>query len=429
MLTKFRQRLQNSELYKNILLLISGNGLAQIIPLLVYPIITRLFTPDDFGVLAFLFSIHSIILIISTGRFNLAIILPKKNREANALFNTGMSLALVMGLLIPVLVFLLGDLTAPYIEYEDFTIWLYLLGITVLVTAFAIMMDGWCTRYKLFRIIVIYTLTLNLSTSLLKLIFGLLNIENGLLLAFVIAQTSASIIYFVAVRQKHLLPKFKLFKKIDLRISRDYLNFPRYNMPHALINTISSNLPVLILTFYFSEYYTGQFAVAFALLFKPVQVYAGSVSQALSQKVVELKNKNLLIWPLLSKYLKRTFFMAIIPAIILFIIAPELFRIVLGENWLDAGKICRLLIPWPLAVLHGGSLAFIPNVFNKQLKALVIDIIYLFLRMAALAVGVITDNIFLGIGLFSLTGFFVIGYAVIWYIGLVKQHDKKVNNR
>jgi O-antigen/teichoic acid export membrane protein len=200
-------------------------------------------------------------------------------------------------------------------------------------------------------------------------------------------------------------------------------------MPHALINTLSSNLPVLILTFYFSEYYTGQFAVAFALLFKPVQVYAGSVSQALSQKVVELKNNNQTIWPLISKYLKRTFFMAIVPAILLFLVAPELFRIVLGENWTDAGIICRLMIPWPLAVLHGGSLAFIPNVFGKQLKALIIDIIYICLRLAALGVGILTDNVYLGIGLFSLTGFFVIGYAVIWYIRTVKKSDAEIHTK
>jgi O-antigen/teichoic acid export membrane protein len=285
------------------------------------------------------------------------------------------------------------------------------------------MMDGWCTRYKFFRIIVIYTLTLNLSTSLLKLLFGFLGFENGLLLAFVMAQTIAGIIYFISVKRKRALPKFRLFSKSDFQVGRNYLNFPRYNMPHALINTLSSNLPVLILTFYFSEYYTGQFAVAFALLFKPVQVYAGSVSQALSQKVVELKNNNQHIWPLIKKYLVRTFLMAILPAILLFIIAPELFRIVLGDNWVDAGKMCRLLIPWPLAVLHGGSLAFIPNVFSRQLKALVIDIIYILLRLAALAVGVITGNVFLGIGLFSLTGFFVIGYAVFWYISIIRKSD------
>ncbi len=421
-----RQRLQNSELYQNILLLISGNGLAQIIPLAVYPVLTRLFVPDDFGVLAFLFSIHSIILIISTARLDVAIILPRKDSDATSLFNSGLSIAIAISLLIPVFAFLTGRYFINNENYAKIDNWVYLLSLTVFFTAYALLIKGWCTRKKLFKTIIFYTLSLSLLTTGLKLLFGFLKIDQGLLAAFVLAQVLASVLLFIRIRiPENRSPIIRFFSKIDFRVIANYANFPKYNLPHALINTISSNLPVLILTFYFSEYITGQYAVAYALLFKPVHLYAGSVSQALSQKVVEIKHNKLQIWPVIRKYIIRTFFMALLPVGIILAFAPVLFSFVLGEEWLEAGKICRLILPWPIAVLFAGSLSFIPNIFGKQLKSMMADIVYICLRLGALIIGVLTNNVYLGLGLFAVSGFLVLGFILLWYRQIILESDRQ----
>ena len=253
MLKNTRQRLQNSELYKNILLLISGNGLAQVIPLLVYPVITRLYTPEEFGILAFLFSIHIIILTLSTARLDVAIILPKKDTQAESLFNSGLSIALIISILIPLVALLMdsfGDINETYAKLGN---WVYLLSLTVFFTAFSLLARGWCTRKKYFKTIIFYTLSLQIVTSSLKLVFGLFHLRQGLVAAFVIAQVLSGFLLFLNLRdRKKSTPVIRFFRKPDFRIISEYANFPKFNLPHALINTISSNLPVLMLTFYFS---------------------------------------------------------------------------------------------------------------------------------------------------------------------------------
>lgn len=426
MLSNWIKRLRKNELYSNILLLISGNGIAQLIPLLAYPVLTRLFPPEEFGLLAFLFSIHTIALILSSARLDMAIILPRKDREANSLVSAGISIAFAVSALLPLLVLAAQNLIHNVPGIPDLGIWYYLLSLTVFFTAWALLAKGWGTRFKLFKTIVFYTISLNLLTSGLKLVFGFAGLEKGLILAFVIAQVLAGILVFIRLRYKdHKLPVLKLFSREDFRAVKPHANFPKYNMPHALINTLSSQLPVLILTFYFSQYITGQFAVAYALLFKPVHVYAGSVSQALSQKCVELIHHREPIWPMIRKYMIRTFLMALGPVILILLFAPGLFEYVLGDAWTEAGHICRAIVVWPLAVLFGGSLSFIPNIFNKQFWSMLADMGYIVLRLGALMIGVLLNNVYLGLFLYALTALLVIGMLLIWYRKLALNCDRK----
>ncbi len=420
------QRLRKSDLYRNMLLLISGNGIAQVVPLLVYPLLTRLFAPEEFGVLAFLFSVHSISLILSTARLDMAIILPKKDDDAKGLVNAGLSTALLVSILIPVAAYAGSGLIKNNPGIPDLGIWYYLLSITVFFTALALQAKGWCTRKKLFISLVFYTIVLNVLTSGLKLLFGVLGLSDGLLTAFVVAQVAATLMLLLRMRYRdHNLPQIRFFRREDFSCVTPYLNFPKFNLPHALVNTLSSQLPVLILTFYFSGFITGQFAVAYALLFKPVHVYAGSVSQVLSQKSVELIHNELPVWPVIQKYMLRTFLLAIVPALIILFFAPAIFGFVLGEEWTEAGRICRLLVPWPVAVLFGGSLSFIPNLFNQQFKSMLADIAYIVIRLAALMTGVLTNNVYLGLFLFAISAVVVIGGLLLWYRKLVIDCDKQ----
>ncbi|MDP4274087.1 MAG: hypothetical protein Q8907_07400, partial [Bacteroidota bacterium] len=81
---KIRQY-KDSEFFRNIITLFSGNVVAQIIPLLAYPVLTRLYQPSDFGTLALFTSIVGILSVMATGRYELSVILPKRDEDAAGL--------------------------------------------------------------------------------------------------------------------------------------------------------------------------------------------------------------------------------------------------------------------------------------------------------------------------------------------------------
>ena len=83
----------NNPLYKGVLILGSGTAVAQLIGIVTMPIITRLYTPADLGVLAVYSSVLAIFGVGATLRYELAYGLPKENDDAINLF--GLSLILL----------------------------------------------------------------------------------------------------------------------------------------------------------------------------------------------------------------------------------------------------------------------------------------------------------------------------------------------
>ena len=78
LLSKIQTYLENREFARHVLTLMSGTGLAQVIAVLASPLITRLFTPEDFGILASYTVLVGIFSAIVCGRYEFAIVLPKR---------------------------------------------------------------------------------------------------------------------------------------------------------------------------------------------------------------------------------------------------------------------------------------------------------------------------------------------------------------
>ncbi|MAE10064.1 MAG: translocase, partial [Candidatus Marinimicrobia bacterium] len=134
MLNKLKEILNlKSEFSKNVLTLVTGTTIAQAIPIAISPILTRIYTPEDFGVLALFISITTILGTIANGRYELAIVLPK--RDNNALELTALSIIITMGfsLLLVILVILFHDPLLSYLNNDRFSFWLYLIPLSVLL--------------------------------------------------------------------------------------------------------------------------------------------------------------------------------------------------------------------------------------------------------------------------------------------------------
>jgi O-antigen/teichoic acid export membrane protein len=393
--------------------------------LIFYPVIARLYTRAEFGFLAFLLSINNIITQISGGKYESSIVYPEKAEQANHLFNMGLRISILVSIVIPVLLFITSIIGLDVKITSEKYLWLYSLTFTVFFSTFALLLNGWGIRFKLFKTIIGYTLVLNISTTLIRLFLGFLNISEGLIISFLFGQVLASFYFFFAIRAKNN-PKFYPFSNQIIETSKAYINFPKYLMLVSLVNSISMNLPIFALKGYFNEYLTGQFSIALTVLFKPILIYSNSVQQVLTQKLTEMKKKKSLLWPFINNYIKKIFLSSVIPAIILILIAPYLVNFFLGKNWIEAGKFCQIMIPWAFFVFLGSSLSFIPNLFNQQAKSLIIDLIYLILRLFALTIGIFYNNVFLGIFLFSIMGVLVIGYQLLWYRKMLINSDKSI---
>src|SRR5574344_2070955 len=89
-------QIAKSDLAKNSAKLLSANVIAQAIGLLVYPFLTRIYTSEDFGTFNLFLSIANIITLLATAEYQYAIVLPKDDRKATALFHIGLLITILI---------------------------------------------------------------------------------------------------------------------------------------------------------------------------------------------------------------------------------------------------------------------------------------------------------------------------------------------
>jgi O-antigen/teichoic acid export membrane protein len=205
------------------------------------------------------------------------------------------------------------------------------------------------------------------------------------------------------------------------RLARQYSLFPRYNMWQGLINNLSGALPVFIFSSQFSTAIAGLYTFGYMIIYRPVNLVANAFYQVLYQRFVEKQHRESSILSEAKLFIRRTIQWLIVPFLIMGIFAPQIFGFVFGANWTEAGRYTQIILPWIFMVSLVMPLSFIPDLYRKQRVATMIDGVKLILRLAGLMAGVITENVYIGLGLYSLTSTLVIGYSLFWYLRLARN--------
>jgi O-antigen/teichoic acid export membrane protein len=143
------------------------------------------------------------------------------------------------------------------------------------------------------------------------------------------------------------------------------------------------------------------------------------------KRTLELQQSGVPVWPFIRKFISKMLSFSVLPGIILIVLIPWIIGIYLGDQWTAAGRFSQFLIPYAIGAIMSGSLAFVPNVFGRQLTSLLIYLVYLALRIAALSAGILMDNVYFSVGLYALISLLAVSYQVFWYRNLIIKGDKK----
>jgi O-antigen/teichoic acid export membrane protein len=161
------------------------------------------------------------------------------------------------------------------------------------------------------------------------------------------------------------------------------------------------------------------------VLLTPVVLIVSAVSKVLNQNIIERINSGVPVYAYIKRVLRIIMPVTAVLFIAFFFFSKIIFVFLFGNDWQEAGKIGGMLLPWVFMVLFATPFGFVPDMFFRQKKAMIIDAVYLVLRIISMAAGVLVQNIFLSIGLFVITGFAVLAYNLIWYLSLLKDNDHR----
>ncbi len=390
---------------RNFAKLLSANVVAQAIGLAVYPVLTRLYAPDDFGLLNLFLSIGGVLSILATAEYQYAIVLPKDDKRARAVFHVGLFVLLCVVMLTGLSVAFSHPI-ARLFNTPDLGKWYWLMPLYVGVSGLWVLLNYHYTRQRQFGRISRYQLSLSVLNAGAKMSFGFAGfLQGGLIVSSVLASLLSMIASVAAAWKRGLRGLFSRPDKSECRIAaREYANFPKFSLPRALVNNLSGALPSLLLTPFFGLANLGFWGMAMTLAFRPLNMISQSLYQVLFEKITKQVNSNELVLPLLRR-IYLPLLAGFIPMMcLLYIIMPQLVTWLLGAKWLMTATCIRYMLPWLTAVFFVAPLAFVADIFYKQRLFLYIELLYFALRIGAIVIGILEESFLLSIALLSLVG-------------------------
>lgn len=402
-----------NDFIKSVATLATGTVISQVIPLLLAPLISRLYHPSDYAVLATYGAVTAMLTIISTGMFDAALMLDKD--DASALNTGALALLITLGVTLLSLIIMLAfsGHIARFMGNADLGHWLYLVPMTIFFHGCYQTFNVWNNRKQRYKRLASNRIIMTAITTGLTLVLGYWGFhERGLIISLIAGQA----ISFVLLSAQTVMMDKLSFGQISFAGIRHSLqlhkDFPRYNMPQGFLDAFKESSLTWIISIYFGNVALGSFSFAKSIIMRPLQVIGSSVSQVFYQRASAIYNDTGNILSISKKTFTNLLLMGLPFALVVLLLGKAIFGIVFGSDWAGAGQFAQILILWLLLAFVGSAISSIPLILQKQKNYFLWSILMnlcpvLVLFLAAVSGG----GMLLSMSLYSLTN-------VIFYLSI-----------
>ncbi len=372
-------------------------------------------------------AVTGILSIVATFRYELAILLPEKGKDALKVFLLATIISFIFCLLALFIVPLINN--SPNIQaltkidsgYIFFLIpaGIFLYDLTKTTSYLA-------NRKKQYKWLSYGRIAGSFTTGGLGIVFGLIGWSaTGLIIGKVIGWLMESLVF--------LFPSWKSVKNIIPETKRQelkslagrYRNFPKYSTPEGLLNTGFKQIPILLLTAWFSMDMAGFYSMAFMLLSKPLGMVSAAFGQVFFQQGAALDREHQgSLKKLFKDNLKFLFFLAVVPCLVIALFAPQIFTFILGDNWETTGVFVRWLMPFSFITFLKGPFSAMVDIKNKIGQNVLFEIGFFIISIMAFYIGFLKNDPLLGVQCFSF-GCSVLGlFQLRWFYALTGVSSK-----
>lgn len=418
MKAKLKDWFPKNSLAQKVVMLAGGTAFGQAVGVLAMPILSRLYSPEDFAVLSLFTSFAMVALTIVTLRYELAIPAPKDNHEATYLLLASILAAsilsplasIVLGLMISTNIFGLAVLPS----------WTPLLmGVYLWFGAAFFALRYWLIRMGSFSLLGQVTAIRGVMRALVQSMLGVFSLGAfGMLVGELVGQAAG-------IRQmlRHSASSIFELRRAKMgeivEASRRSIQFPLYGIPSAFLDTTAQVMPLFLFTLLYGPTVAGFFALvqrAFAL---PLTLLGQSIADAFHNSLTLQYQRGLQgIKELFFQTAKNLLLIGLALGLGIVLLGWWVFPIVFGERWRPAGEMAMFMAPWFVAQLVVSPLSRLVFVLGGQQAKLIYDIVALLAILLAFLIArafSISHWDFLKI----LTGFNVLAYS-LYYVLLMR---------
>lgn len=374
--SKYKAGFKENIFFQNIVVVAGGNATAKLIGILATPIITRLYTPGDYGIFSVFMSVVGVAGSLATLRYAVTIPIARYEKLADNLLKlcfliTGtLSLIWFLGLL------LFDNLIVEIFSVQQLQPYLWLMPVVFFGQGIYEALSNWAVRNKNFKLITRTKISQSVSSSGIKIGFGVLKITPLGLFVGYIAQEAAGITSLFSKLVKVRPGFFSEFSWKQIRYAAHrFRKFPLVQSWSQLLLALGSQLPVLLIGAFYGIEVVGVFGLAQNMINMPMDLIGQSVAQVYYAEISKYgRNNPDKIYKLSLSIIKKLFFVGLIPVGVLIILGPWLFELVFGAEWVEAGVYARFLSFLILTRFISSPIANIFNVYERQSLQLVLNI-------------------------------------------------------
>lgn len=380
------RRIIKSEFLKNAAILVTGTASAQLITLFTAPVLTRIYSPEHYGLLGIYIMFTTLIGTLATLQYNNIILTTKEEKEAEQAVVLCIYLSLAFAILTLIAVFFLGPLISLWFNTNAIGNWLLLAPVSVFFTGWGTTFTYFANRHKQYKLlsanrIIAAVLVPVISISVGFLVSGPMGLFAGLLIGQVVSAVMLS--NFFLFRNKTRL-EFS-FNKVR-HLVKKYRSFAVYSMPSEFINNFINQLPIMLLGRYYNATVIGHYNLSGRILGMPIQLVSSAIGEVFRQKAAHEYNTNGNCQSVFRRTFITSSLLSLFPFLILFLFGPWLFTFFFGEKWTEAGIFSQILAPLFLLRFVVSPLSYMFIIAGKQREDMWVHISVVFLIVATFVI-------------------------------------------
>ncbi len=404
-----------SEYKRNVLTMILGRVIGQVIPILITPLLTRIYSPEEFGIFAVYSTIVIIVSMASNGRYCLVVILPKEDEEAKDLVVISSVISFISTVFFIFLISAFGSKFFELINSGVLEKYIWVIVMNVLSIALHEALFYYALRLKKYKTLAKDVIFYTSIVVIVRLALGYAGYtEFGLLASYMVGYVFSFLYLFF----KLSIPKKFISKLVQLDnlkpLMMKYSKFPRYSLVADTMNLTALMSPNLFLNKIFGSVTAGYFSMADKVLGSPIWLITLSVGDVFKQEASEQLRKKGSCYKVFIKTARSLFLFGFLPFLALFIVSPYIFPFILGENWEPVGKYVRIFSLMYFAKFVVNPVSHVVYMVNKQNYNVFFQSLKILSIVIAFSLGYLFSNVDLGLMLWS--GLTAVSYVIIYVI-------------
>lgn len=376
-LSSFRASLRNigrNSFFRSVSVLVGGTACAQALIILSLPILTRLYTPEDFGILAVFTSLLGLISVVACLRLDIAIPIPKKDEEAANLLALALSSAFAIAAVVLAIVLVFPQKIVQLLNQDELQPYLALLPAGIALTGGYNAFQYWATRKKQFKRIAVTRAEQAIGSISIQLAFGLYNPTSLGLIVGQVIKSGAGLFGLLrqTIQEDWAITRHISFANMKCTFQK-YSYFPRFSSAEALANSAAIQVPIIAIAAFSDDTITGMLALSMRVMQIPMSFIGSSIAQVyLSQAPEKLRSGELDKFSL--QVLQDLIRVGVGPLVCIGILAPDIFSLVFGSTWDKAGELVRWMTPWFIFQFLSSPISMSLQVTDNQKTALGLQI-------------------------------------------------------